>query len=31
VRKHLEHGYAKLGAHDKVTAVLRFRDAGRAL
>jgi DNA-binding CsgD family transcriptional regulator len=25
VRKHLEHAYEKLDAHDKVTAVLRFR------
>jgi DNA-binding CsgD family transcriptional regulator len=25
VRKHLEHAYEKLGAHDKVTAILRFR------
>lgn len=27
VRKHLEHAYEKLGCHDKVTAVLRFRSA----
>lgn len=27
VQKHLEHAYAKLGCHDKVTAVLRFSGA----